>query len=110
MNDNNRQAFIIWKDEYSVQNEDIDKQHLEFSNILNKLYNAIQTQEQEEITEELIEQLIDYAGKHLKYEVELMKKVEYPEIESHIKHHNKFQNNIEKLKIQHSSHNNNCGS
>ena len=45
MTGDSKPVFIIWKDEYSVHNETIDKQHAELVGTINKLYNALQTNE-----------------------------------------------------------------
>ncbi len=96
--------FITWSDIYSVNIEEIDKQHKQLIDIINKLFNAFSEGTAEAIIPEIIEELTDYTQSHFKTEEELFIKYNYPDTKKHKDKHSEF---INKVGIWTKNYNNN---
>ncbi|MCR2043664.1 bacteriohemerythrin [Anaerosalibacter massiliensis] len=89
--------LFTWKEDFSVNIEDIDKQHKELFRIGSRLYTIVSLKDGIDRYDEIIEilyELKDYAEYHFSFEEELMKKYGYDGTEDQIKAHKKF---IEKV-------------
>ncbi len=87
--------FITWSEIYSVNIEEIDKQHKQLIDIINKLFNAFSEGTAEAIIPEIIEELTDYTQSHFKTEEELFVKYNYPDTKKHKDEHSEFINKVE---------------
>jgi hemerythrin-like metal-binding protein len=82
-----------WSDNLSVHIKIIDKQHKHFIGIMNKLFEAIQTDEKDAVPK-IIDELADYANVHFATEESYFDRFNYEGAEEHITEHTKI-----KLKI-----------
>jgi len=87
----NMSKKFAWSQKYSVNVEELDKQHKEWINICNSLIDLAETASftNEEALIKVM-QLGDYALYHLSAEEELFNKTKYPDASSHIEIHNQF--------------------
>lgn len=92
--------FIKWKEAYSLGIEQIDDQHKQLVEVLNKLYNAMSKGQTKEIIGQVIDDLRRYTISHFSYEENLMRKHGYPELNSHIKIHKAFVDKIDEFKTR----------
>lgn len=84
----------IWRDEFSIKIPSIDTQHKELFNLIGKLAKSIRIGEGEESISLILNELMKYAEFHFKYEEDFFHKYNYPEVESHIRFHRKFEESI----------------
>ncbi len=89
--------LINWNESYSVGNAEMDEQHKQLINIINKLFNSFKDGNAQSILDEILQEMIDYANFHLNSEEKLMFKYDYPEKEKHEEIHQSFRNKIEEL-------------
>ncbi len=80
-------SLITWQTQYEIGVEAIDEQHRSLVALINKLYDARNTEANEAIVKEAIIQLVDYTHMHFRDEENLMKKINYPEYEEHLSIH-----------------------
>jgi hemerythrin len=80
--------LIKWSQEYSVNHDELDRQHKELIEIINEVYIAIK--EEKEYIPITLERLMKDAKFHFKYEEGLMDKAGYPLTDTHKKQHKKF--------------------
>lgn len=93
-----KNLLIKWNDIYSSGNERIDKEHKEFVDIINKLFNAFsEGVAQEEINSSLA-RLENYSINHFEFEENYLSEIHYPNIESHKKSHSEFITKVKELK------------
>ncbi|MCP5105735.1 MAG: hemerythrin family protein, partial [bacterium] len=83
-------ALFNWKDEYSVNVKEIDKQHQMLVDSLNELFEAMRSGEAKEIIGGILKGLVDYAGVHFSYEEKLLNRYNYPEYAKHKTEHDAF--------------------
>jgi len=74
--------FILWTEAFSVGNNTIDEQHLQIVDILNELY-AAKNDVSQVAPKRVIDQLRRYTETHFAYEEDLMRRANYPNLESH---------------------------
>jgi len=83
-------VLMQWKDEYSVEVEEIDNQHKVLVNTINDLYTGMKTGEGKDALEKILNTLADYTVKHFSTEEKYMTQFGYPEYEDHKKEHENF--------------------
>ena len=92
-------SFITWKDVLSTGIKEIDEQHKDIVELINEFYdlsNKSGVQKQDLI--EAFNKIIDHTIAHFTYEEELLEKQSIREKDIHAEAHEKFINNIFKLK------------
>ena len=89
---------VEWDNSLSVGVEAIDNDHKDLIELINKLFEAINTQYSNEILEEAFASLNHYVKDHFTHEEALMKKYQYPNLEEHILLHQGFVNELPKMK------------
>lgn len=80
-------AFITWSDEYSVNIKELDEQHKQLINIINRVYEASQSGAEKNVIRRIFVELAEYAAYHFKAEEELFKSYGYPNFERHRRQH-----------------------
>lgn len=80
-------AFIIWSDEYSVNINELDEQHKQLINIINRVYEASQSGAEKSVIRRIFVELAEYAAYHFKAEEKLLKSYGYPNFEQHRRQH-----------------------
>jgi methyl-accepting chemotaxis protein/hemerythrin len=102
--------LIKWSKELSVDLNEIDDQHKKLLDILNSLFNSMQSGSSSGIIKNLIKELYDYAKYHFDNEEKYFDKFSYEEKESHIKLHEEFKSKINELDKKIDSGNNSVSS
>jgi len=96
--------LMNWKDEYSVNNEELDSHHKKLFSILNRLYGECLEVDAVNCVGPKLDELLAYADYHFKAEEQYMRRLEYFEIDDHIEMHNGFAYKLEEIKrIPHAS-------
>lgn len=83
-------ALFVWDDKYSVGIREIDGQHKVLIDMLNQLYDAMQSGKSNEILMGIILKLVNYTKTHFSTEEKYFDRFGYPETLSHKKEHEKF--------------------
>ena len=76
-----------WKDIYSVNNKDIDKEHKKLFDIASKAFEEVNDKDKVNRIRKTLTELYDYMKIHFKNEEKYMKEISYPKIEEHKKLH-----------------------
>jgi hemerythrin len=90
-----------WTLEYSVNEERMDKQHQWLFELFNQIILHLAEEDPEEERRfllELIGELEDYTRIHFTEEENLMKSLDFPDIDSHILEHRKFEQKVREFK------------
>jgi hemerythrin-like metal-binding protein len=91
-------AFFTWKDQFSVNNEEMDSQHKMFFEYLNQMFDAVQRFDKEENLGQMFEKLTEYADHHFKSEESLMRKISYPDLATQQQQHAFFISRLKEFK------------
>jgi len=93
--------FITWTHELSVHIEEIDQQHQNLINIINKMDDLVKIGSNAKRSEirKIFAELVDYTSYHFKAEEELFSKYGYPGWEDHKKQHNDLAMQLLNLQI-----------
>ena len=92
-------SFITWKDVLSTGIKEIDEQHKDIVESINEFYDlSNKSGVQKEDLIEAFNKVIDHTIAHFTYEEELLEKQSIREKDIHAEAHEKFINNIFKLK------------
>lgn len=83
---------IIWKDEYNLGIEKVDRQHQHMFEIINKINAWSGSPVDMELVSDTIREMANYAKEHFTDEEMLMQQHGYPNLEAHKKEHNYFIN------------------
>ncbi len=73
--------YIIWKDEYSVDQNELDTHHYRMFAIINELYEAMGGLTSDEKISSLLNEALEYSQSHFKAEEEEMRLAHYPGLE-----------------------------
>ncbi len=87
-------AFLQWKEEFSVQVQELDQQHRKLIDIINRLHDAMTTGSSNRVMGDVLTELIEYTQTHFNTEEQLFRKYTYPGELAHQVEHNQF---IEKV-------------
>ncbi len=88
--------ILAWSDEYSINVVEIDNQHKELLDCVNRLHAGVEAQIDKQDLHKLVEDLYAYASFHFASEEKLMKQYEMDHIKKHHKEH--------KLLLKHLKH------
>jgi len=69
--------YIIWKDEYEVDQGELDSQHYRLFEIINKLYEATRSSASNDVLA-LLHEVREYSQRHFAAEEKLLRQVHYP--------------------------------
>ncbi len=90
--------LLKWKDEYSMHEIEIDKQHKKLFELSNEIYNFVQQGiDDKEHFRELFVALNDYSIEHFIYEEIYIQEEDFPGLEEHILQHQQFNRKLKKL-------------
>lgn len=90
--------MLNWSENLAVGVKNIDSQHKEIFNRLNRLFDACSNNKAKQEVQHLVEFLEFYVSEHFKDEEELQRTSSYPEYSAHINEHKKFMLDLESLK------------
>jgi hemerythrin-like metal-binding protein len=92
--------LLKWKDEYSMSEEKIDKQHKGLFKLSNEIYHLVEVGiDDAEHFRELFMALNDYTVEHFIYEEMYMERKGYPQLEEHIEQHLVFTKRLKELAL-----------
>ncbi len=83
---------IIWKDEYNLGIEKVDRQHQHMFEIINKIIDQSGSPVDMELVSDTIREMANYSREHFTDEEMLMQQYGYPNLEAHKQEHNYFIN------------------
>lgn len=83
-------ALFVWKDEYSVNVQQIDDQHKQLVAMVNELHEAMMQQRAKDVLGGLLNKLVSYCANHFAVEEGLMQTAGYPDFSSHKAKHDKM--------------------
>jgi len=96
-------VFIEWKDAYSVNIADIDKQHKHLIDIINRLHSAILSGKDSEALSYIMTDLVYYTIYHFETEEKFFDEHNYPQSEQHKNEHKDLAQKVAVLKQKHDS-------
>lgn len=83
-------ALMEWKDELSVGSEEIDEQHRNLVELLNRLHEAVNEGKSKEALSDLLSELIESAEAHFQKEEAYMQDFDYSGYSEHKRDHDNF--------------------
>lgn len=81
---------MIWTDEFSIGNENIDNEHKKLIGIINDLVDLVELNGSRLKFAEILSNMTDYVLIHLKKEEKYIKKIGYPKLKEHIQEHRDY--------------------
>lgn len=97
-------SFMEWSDDkFSVGIQELDEQHKQLIELINRLFDSMTTgQDKERTTKEIMNQLIQYTIIHFSVEESLFRIFDYPEYMEHCLHHQELRKQAQEInqKIQ----------
>ncbi len=90
-------ALLNWSTEYSVEVEEIDKQHQKLFAMLNELHEAMKSGKGSQTAPRILKKLVEYACEHFSLEEALMAQAHYPELARHKAEHDKLTGEVAKM-------------
>ena len=81
---------VKWDKSISVDNVELDEQHIRLLEFTNNLLLHYHEKESPEIIQKAISSLVDYCEYHFRYEELILKERGYPDLERHIDLHDRF--------------------
>ncbi|WP_041041953.1 bacteriohemerythrin [Paramagnetospirillum magnetotacticum] len=84
---------IIWRDDMSVGNSDLDHQHRRLIDTAN-MVRGLSGDEDAEIIQAALEEVVEYILHHLDFEEELLEKCAFENIDSHKALHNEIRDGV----------------
>ena len=82
--------IIPWKDDFSVNVQEIDMQHKNLVRMINELFNAMELKKGQEALADIVNRMVKYAGTHFATEERYMLKYDYPGYLEHKAEHDRF--------------------
>ncbi len=89
-----------WDDSFSVNHEELDKQHQKLVELYNDLHESLLHGTIEEATEQreqTLASLVDYIDHHFNSEEQYLKELKYPGYKKHCQIHKNFSNKVKSL-------------
>lgn len=80
-------AFIQWRDSYSVGLPEIDTQHKQLIEIINRLHDAMRTGSAHALIVRVVDDLLEYTNYHFSYEEKMISAAGYPHVAEHARKH-----------------------
>lgn len=90
--------LLTWKEEYSVNNEELDSHHKKLVSILNDLYTDCLKINSSGCVGQKLDAFLDFADYHFRAEEEYMRRIQYFEIDGHIEQHRAFTYKLAEMK------------
>lgn len=91
-----------WKPEFSVGNEEMDKQHKRIFAICRRVHDLplVNTAQSISTAHELLDEAAQFARTHFHSEEYLLRKFNYPDLENHLKEHRQFEETLSNLLLE----------
>lgn len=84
-------AEIDWSDILSVNNSEMDREHMELFKRINSLLSAMLDRNKSYDLYDISSYIAEYIDFHFRHEEKLLKKCNYPKLDQHIKLHKRFE-------------------
>ncbi len=98
-------TFLEWRDEFTVNNDEIDQQHKELVDLLNCLHEEMKGKRLTEVMGPMLDRVIDHTRRHFATEEDAMLADAYPGYETHRTSHRALIQQVEKLKARYTAGN-----
>jgi hemerythrin-like metal-binding protein len=83
-------SLIEWNENYSVRNSKVDSQHKKLFQILDSLFDAVDSSGKKHTVGILLQKMVDYSEYHFATEENLMEECQYPDLSYHVELHEGF--------------------
>lgn len=93
-------AVLTWNHSYSVNVEELDRQHQKFFAMINSLHDAMSSGQGKQVLGTILDGLVAYTKTHFAHEERLMKLYQYPGLNNHKSVHDAFVRQAEDLQKQ----------
>jgi hemerythrin len=90
-------SVFVWEDKYSLDIEDLDRQHQKLFALFNELYDAMQQGHGNEVIDKVINRVVDYTAYHFAFEEKLLHQCGYVEEAAHRAEHGKLAEQAKEL-------------
>ena len=90
-------SLLVWDNGYSVNVQEIDKQHKVLIDIINKLHDAMKVGKGKEVVGETLNELVTYTVFHFGHEEKLFSGNGYADANSHKAEHRKLIEQVQTL-------------
>jgi len=91
-------AFIEWSEKISVGIQEIDEQHKQLVELINRLFDAMTTgKEKVQVAKEILNELTQYTIVHFSVEESLFRIFDYPDYEQHCEKHNSLREKVAEI-------------
>ena len=90
--------MIEWRDEYSVENVDIDREHKQLISLINRLQMQTLNEISRDVLNQTVFEMLLYAENHFTHEEILMKQKDFPGYMDHKQKHDDFRMKIDDFK------------
>ncbi len=91
-------ALFTWKEDMSVCNKKIDRQHLKLVNLINELHSAMLQGKGQHILAHIMSGLTEYTDEHFLTEEQHFERFDYPDRQNHIAEHASFVQKLNEFK------------
>ena len=91
--------IATWRDSMNLNYPPLDDEHKAFLNVVNQAYMASQVDDCE-MMDRVFEKCYDYARNHFSHEEDIMERIQFPDIENHMKSHQVFIHNVSEMRQQ----------
>jgi hemerythrin len=95
--------FFVWKDAFGLGIPQVDRDHQEFFEILNRLQYCVVLGKEEAVVRACLGELIAYAREHFAHEEQALDDVAYPYLAEHQAQHRYFLRELERIERQSTS-------
>jgi len=93
-----RPVYLVWSEDYSVGNDELDGHHKNIISIINDLYSAIQTESTPEELNGILDRLFEYTMSHFEREEQLMEEHLFPDLAKHKTIHDRMRIKTDELR------------
>jgi len=90
-------TLILWKNEYKVDVDSLDADHITIFSLINHIDEAHQSGSDKHAISQILKVLMDRALAHFQREEMFMKQSGYPDLEAHIEEHRKITEDLHSL-------------
>ncbi len=82
--------FLKWSDNYSIGLQEIDNQHKKLLDIINKLYMAFTSREEDVVMEDILAEMANYTNYHFGTEERYFSQFGYKDALDHLEQHKNY--------------------
>ena len=88
-------TFIPWTDQICIGIQEIDEQHKQLVELINRLYDAMtQGADRQQAANEILQELMQYTIVHFAVEESLFRIFDYPDYETHRERHQQLRDQV----------------